>query len=76
LLTFRGGREQFAACTSLLGSKIQWLNSDKIHHTGVILKDSVLKDLARTTSTAVRVHVRSAPDPFDFGQGRLFASSG
>jgi hypothetical protein len=45
-------------------------------YAGVILRDFSLKDLARTAMLPVDVHIRFAPDPFDFARGRLFASSG
>jgi hypothetical protein len=48
---------------------------EKILYTGIILNDFSHEGLARTTRWAI-VHIRFAPDPFDFAQGRLFASSG
>jgi hypothetical protein len=35
----------------------------QVHHTGVILKALVLKDLALIATVAARVHIRCAPDP-------------
>ncbi len=37
-----------------------WLSSEKIHQTGVILKDFSLKEFALTATTAVTVHIRCA----------------
>jgi hypothetical protein len=45
--------------------------------TGVILRTSVPKDLACiVTIVEGQTLTRCSPDPFDFAQGRLFASSG
>jgi hypothetical protein len=43
----------------------------RTHQPGVILKD-----LARTAMTEASRHISCVLDPFDFAQGKRFASSG
>src|SRR5882672_8694274 len=45
-------------------------------HPGVILRDFSPEGSCAHCHSRREGHMRCAPDPFDFAQGRLFASSG
>ena len=49
---------------------------DESTYTGVILKGFSPAGSRANRRHAVKVQIRCALDPFDFAQGRLFASSG
>jgi hypothetical protein len=54
-----------------------WLNpQNRIPFRQKILVLKRGRGIARTTTIAGKADIRRAPDPFDFAQGRLFASSG